>query len=61
MDEDLKRRTGRFIISVLAKISQSRAFVSLWCNKEIKTFIVQETTVLLVSFNKRLCRSRPKG
>ena len=31
MGEDLRRGKGRFFISVLAKIQQSPAYVSLWC------------------------------
>ena len=36
-------RKGRFFISVLAKIQQSPAYVSL--NKEIRAFVVRATTV----------------
>jgi hypothetical protein len=35
---------GRFFISVLAKIHQSPAYVSLWCNEEIRAFVVRATT-----------------
>ena len=50
MDGNLSRGKWRYFISVLAKISQSRAYVSLWCNKEIRAFVVRATTILLVSF-----------
>ena len=45
MDEDHRRGNGRFFISVLAKIQQSPAYVSLWYNKEIRAFVVRGTTV----------------
>ena len=44
MDENLRKGKGRFFISVLAKIQQSPAYVSLWCNKEIRAFVVRATT-----------------
>ena len=44
MDENLRKGKGRFFISVLANIQQSRAYVSLWCNKEIRAFVVRATT-----------------
>ena len=41
---------GGFFISVLAKIQQSPAYVSLWCNKEIRAFVVRATTNIWVCF-----------
>ena len=43
--ETSERGTMRFFISVLTKILQSRAYISLWCNKEIRAFVVRGTTV----------------
>ena len=45
MDGNLRKGKGRFFISVLAKIQQSPAYVSLWYNKEIRAFVVRGTTV----------------
>ena len=42
---NLRKGKGRFFISVLAKIQQSPAYVSLWCNKKIRVFVVWGTTV----------------